>query len=175
MVAELSLTATIFPFFLSIGAVDAAVTATDHDRKLVSCAPEKGNRAGGDKVFMVLPELDTTAVEALRICFDFASLNQHIIVRHKLIDSKTIEFYTPACLLIPSDQDQMVPIIAIQNDKIIGRFDFVYQSSTIQPTADARLINLLNTSFDDVFPTTSNGPHDIDFGEIVSGLADYSG
>jgi hypothetical protein len=67
-------------------------------------------------------------VETLRIYFDFVELHREIDVIYNRVDMRTIVFHTPQCLLAPSDQNQTVPIIAIQDNKIIGKFNFVYLS-----------------------------------------------
>ncbi len=53
-------------------------------------------------------------------------LNQKKNIQYELVDMKTIAFQTPACLMDQSGQDRTVPIVAKQDDKVIGKFNFLY-------------------------------------------------
>jgi len=39
---------------------------------------------------------------------------------------KTIAFQTPACLMVPNGQNRTVPIVAMQDEKVIAKFNFLY-------------------------------------------------
>jgi hypothetical protein len=67
-------------------------------------------------------------VAAFHVYFDFLELNQKTNIQYELVDMKTITFRTPACLFAPTDQNRTVPIIAIQNEQVIGKLNFVYLS-----------------------------------------------
>jgi hypothetical protein len=60
--------------------------------------------------------------------FDYVELNQKKYIQYELVDTKTIAFQTPACLMTRSEQNLMVPIVAIQAGKVIGKFNFLYLS-----------------------------------------------
>ena len=67
-------------------------------------------------------------VVALRVYFDYVDLNRKIDVQPQLVDVKTIFFKTPECLLTPNHQNRMVPIVAKQDEKVLGKCDFIYVS-----------------------------------------------
>ncbi|UJR12315.1 hypothetical protein I4U23_016492 [Adineta vaga] len=117
-----------------VDAATSVVTTNNPDKNFTICVPERGNWVGGDKVLMVLPKLDRK--NAFHVYFDFSELNQKINIQYELVDMKTITFQTPACLLAPGDQSRTVPIITIQNEKVIGKFNFFYISPSILPTTN---------------------------------------
>ncbi|CAF1075259.1 unnamed protein product [Rotaria sordida] len=115
-------------------AAASVVTTDDQDVKFVTCAPEKGNWAGGDNVLMVLTKLDRK--KALHIYFDYVELNQKKNIRYEFVDMKTIAFQTPACLMVPNDQNRTVSIVAMQDETIIAKFNFLYLAPSILSTTN---------------------------------------
>ncbi len=85
----------------------------------------------GKMVFSILYfsfNIYSAFVAAFHVYFDFLELNQKTNIQYELVDMKTITFQTPACLFAPSDQNRTVLIVIIQNEKVIGKFNFVYLS-----------------------------------------------
>jgi hypothetical protein len=65
-------------------------------------------------------------MEAFRIYFDYVELNQKINIQYELVDMKTIAFQTPTCLVVPDDQNRTVPIVVMQDEKVIAKINFLY-------------------------------------------------
>lgn len=66
------------------------------------------------------------SVEAFRVYFDYPELNQKSNILYELVDTKTITFQTPVCLAVLNDKNHTVPIVVIQDEKIVGKFNYVY-------------------------------------------------
>lgn len=63
---------------------------------------------------------------AVSVYFDYRELNEKIFVPYQFMDMKTILFKLPACLLPSMDRNYRVPLVVIQDGKMIGKFDFLY-------------------------------------------------
>ena len=63
---------------------------------------------------------------AFSVYFDYGDHKQKTFLQYELVDVRTIRFKTPACLLPMYDEHVRVPIIVEQNERVIGKFDFLY-------------------------------------------------
>ena len=61
-----------------------------------------------------------------KIYFDYGSMGKFDDIIISFVDSKTIFFRTPPCLMLEAERDLMIPIIVTQTDIVIARVDFVY-------------------------------------------------
>jgi hypothetical protein len=106
----------------------------------IICTPKSGNWTGGDSVTMIFRELDlnegvflclfplnifSILFEGLSIYFNFVGSSKKSIY-YKSINKNTICFKTPRHPSESNGHQQSVEISAVQKQKLIGKFSFVY-------------------------------------------------
>ncbi|CAF0859968.1 unnamed protein product [Adineta steineri] len=135
---------------------------------IIRCSPQKGHWIGGDDILMVIPISDRKT--PCEIYFEYPSLQRQEPVSFRFVDSKTITFTTPSCLIEVNENHKIeVPIVVRQNNQEVARVNFCYEPSTY----NCRCNNDSIFNFIDESNTSELSSSSSTFCDVDDDLAEY--
>ena len=110
------------------------------DQNRIKCIPTKSAWAGGDEIALIFGNriknkgqfregsrsMKIFSSLVFDITFDFGSFGQRNAEEQIQIDTKTIIFRTPECLILPSNAEINVTLIIRSDKSVLTRIDFQY-------------------------------------------------
>ncbi|CAF4194109.1 unnamed protein product, partial [Adineta steineri] len=104
------------------------------------------------------------------IYFEYPSLQRQEPVSFRFVDSKTITFTTPSCLIEVNENHKIeVPIVVRQNNQEVARVNFCYEPSTY----NCRCNNDSIFNFIDESNTSELSSSSSTFCDVDDDLAEY--
>lgn len=70
--------------------------------------------------------ISSVFIKAFNLYFDYVELDIKRIIQYRFVDTRTILFETPACLMAPTGENQSIPIIIMQDGEVVEKLNFVY-------------------------------------------------